>query len=103
MNICGVSSATVSDTLKMASGYSTLTTAEKKTLFNTIITYNGYSNIAAYLDSMASEVNFFIELVKNVYVVTSMETIYDSTVISYNCVMEIIAQNRKNIPVYRLC
>ncbi len=82
INICGVSSATVSDTLKMSSGYATLSTADKKTLFNTIITYNGYSNIATYLDSMASEVSFFSELVKDGYVATSMNTIYDNTAIS---------------------
>lgn len=82
INICGVTTPTVSDTLKMASGYSTLSTTEKKTLFNTIITYNGYSNISTYLNSMTSEVNFFSELVKDGYVVTSMETIYDSVAIS---------------------
>lgn len=84
INICGVTTPTVSDTLKMASGYSTLSTTEKKALFDAIISANTYSEISTYLDSMASEVSFFSELVKNGYVVTSMETIYDSTAISTN-------------------
>ncbi len=77
ISILGISDSSVTDSTKMLIGYQQMSTADKKTLFETIVTYNYTQNrLDEYLDDMASEVDFYSELNANGYNISSMSDMY---------------------------
>lgn len=78
VSILDIDDTSLSATAKMLRGYQSIVTdADKKTLFETIISYN-FDNIETYLDNMSSDINFYSELVKDGYNITSMSSLYSS-------------------------
>lgn len=75
--VLDLDSTTVSETAKMYAGYRSLSTAQKKTLFETIVSYNyGQSKIPTYITNMGNEIDYYKELIANGLNVTSMEDLY---------------------------
>lgn len=83
LSILGIDANSISDSAKMLSGYNSLTTAQRKTLFETIITYN-LNNIDTYLNDMSSDIGFYSELVKDGYSLTSMNELYSRADLNSN-------------------
>ena len=76
-----LSGYTLSPTLSMYEGYSALTSEERIVLYqaiarnNTILT--NLSNMNNYIGAMATEIDFYVQLIKSGYSKTSMASIYN--------------------------
>ena len=77
LSILDITDTSVSDATKMLVGYQQMTTANKKTLFETIVSYNYTQNrLDEYLSDMASDVDFYSELNADGYSISSLSEMY---------------------------
>ena len=71
----------ISSTLAMYEGYSSLTPQQRIVLYQAIATNNtiltNLSNMSNYIGTMATEIDFYVQLIKNGYSKTSMDSIYN--------------------------
>lgn len=77
INILGITDTSVSDATKMLVGYQQMSAADKKTLFEAIVSYNyTQDRLDEYLSDMASDVDFYSELNADGYSISSLSEMY---------------------------
>ena len=77
LSILDITDTSVSDATKMLVGYQQMTTANKKTLFEAIVSYNyTQDRLDEYLSDMASNVDFYSELNADGYSISSLSEMY---------------------------
>ena len=71
-----LSSVSVSNELSMYTGLSSLSDSELIAAYKAIVLNNSYANIKTYVNSMSSEINYYIDMINRGYLKTSLDNIY---------------------------